>query len=188
MERDLDGRLSVRTRLIPGPCLWCWEIVDALEGEVIESSWTGRWSGYASRQEAMSAGLTRLLEKTRGSRSSRTPGRTVVMPRRSTMSSARDDASSLEGLLRPRRCLLVVPRSKLELYRSLKRSFADNDRVEVVLDRRFAQRRAATTVHEPERRRAERRVRTATEAELRSGRWTLVPVSAPSDPPHARPA
>jgi hypothetical protein len=187
MERDLDGRLLVRTRLIPGPCLWCWEIVDALEGEVIESSSTGEWSGYESRHEAMSAGLARLLEKTRGSRSRRTPSR-IGVPSRSTMSSTGDDASSLERLLRPRRCLLVVPRSKLELYLSLKRSFADNDRVEVILDRRFGQRRAATTTHEPERRGADRRVRTATEAELRAGRWTLVPVSGSSAPPRARPA
>jgi len=104
------------------------------------------------------------------------------------MSSTGDDASSLERLLRPRRCLLVVPRSKLELYLSLKRSFADNDRVEVILDRRFAQRRAATTTHEPERRGADRRVRIATEAGLRAGRWTLVPVSGSSAPPRARPA
>ena len=184
MEQDLDGRLSVRARLIPGRRLRCWEIVDALEGEVIESSWNGQWSGYLSRQEAMAAGLNRLLEKTRGSR--RTPGRTA-MPRRQT-ATARDDATSLEGLLRPRRRLLVVPRSKLELYQSLKRSFADNDRVEVILDRRFAQRRTATTGHEPERRRADRRVRTATEAELRSGRWALVPVAPPAEPPQARPA
>lgn len=185
MEDDLDGRLSVRARLIPGRRLWCWEIVDALEGEVVESSWTGQWSGYSSRQEAMVAGLNRLLEKTRGSR--RTPRRAVI-PRRQT-TSVREDITSLEGLLRPRRCLLVVPRSKLELYQSLKRSFADNDRVEVILDRRFAQRRAATAGHEPERRRADRRVRTATEAELRSGRWALVAVSPPSsDPRQARPA
>jgi len=183
MERDLDGRLVVRTRLIPGACLWCWEIADAFEGDVIESSWKGQWSGYASRQEAMSAGLTRLLEKTRGARPSRTPSR-APMPSRST----RDDASSLERLLRPRRCLLVVPRSKLDLYQSLKRSFADNDRVGVTLDRRFTQRRAGTTGREPDRRRGERRLRTATEAELRAGRWTLVPVSEPSAPPHARPA
>jgi hypothetical protein len=105
------------------------------------------------------------------------------------MSSPADDTSSLERLLRPRRCLLVVPRSKLELYLSLKRSFADNDRVEVILDRRFAQRRRAATTREPERRRAaDRRVRTATEAELRAGRWTLVPVAGSMVPPHARPA
>jgi hypothetical protein len=187
MDRDLDGRLLVRTRLIPGPSRWCWEIVDALEGEVIESSSTGEWSGYASRHEAMSAGLARLLEKTRGARSRRTPGR-IGVPSRSTMSSSGDDASSLERLLRPRRCLLVVPRSKLELYLSLKRSFADNERVEVILDRRFVQRRRAITPHEPERRRADRRVRTATEAELRAGRWALVGISGPSAPPHARPA
>jgi hypothetical protein len=183
MERDLDGRLLVRTRLIPGASLWCWEIVDALEGDVIESSWTGALSGYASRPEAMSAGVARLLEKTRGSRTNRRP-----LPSRSTLTPARDDAGSLERLLRPRRCMLIVPRSKLELYQSLKRSFADNDRVEVVLDRRFAQRRTGGASHEPERRRAERRVRTATEAELRAGRWTLVPVSEPSPPRARRPA
>jgi hypothetical protein len=183
MERDLDGRLLVRTRLIPGACLWCWEIVDALEGEVIETSWTGAWTGYSSRPEAMSAGLARLLEKTRGSRSAHR-----VAPSRPMITPARDDASSLERLLRPRRCLLVVPRSKMELYHSLKRSFADNDRVEVVLDRRFAQRRTGTTRHEPERRRTERRLRTATEAELRAGRWTLVPVSEPSPSRARRPA
>jgi hypothetical protein len=185
MERDLDGRLLVRTRLIPGPCLWCWEIVDAIEGEVIESSWTGQWSGYASRSEAMSAGLARLLEKTRGSRARRTASR----PQRTSRPAVTpDDASSLERLLRPRRCLLIVPRSKLELYRSLRRSFADNERVEVILDRRFVQRRTRAGGSEPERRRGDRRLRAATEAELRSGRWTLVPVSEPPAPPHARPA
>lgn len=188
MERDLDGRLLVRTRLLPGPCLWCWEIVDALEGDVIESSSTGDWRGYASRHEAMSAGLARLLEKTRGGRSRRTPSR-LGAPSRSAMNSPGDDASSLERLLRPRRCLLVVPRSKLELYLSLKRSFADNDRVEVILDRRFAQRRrTVTTTREPERRGADRRVRIATEAELQAGRWTLVPVAGSVVPPRARPA
>jgi hypothetical protein len=187
MERDLDGRLLVRTRLLPGPCLWCWEIVDAFDGDVIESSSAGGWSGYASRHEAMSAGLARLLEKTRGARARRAPGRPA--PGRAAMSSPADDTSSLERLLRPRRCLLVVPRSKLELYLSLKRSFADNDRVEVILDRRFAQRRRAATTREPERRRAaDRRVRTATEAELRAGRWTLVPVAGSMVSPHARPA
>ena len=183
MERDLDGRLLVRTRLIPGARLWCWEIVDALDDEVIESSWSERLSSFASRHEAMSAGLARLLEKTRDSRSNR-----KVMPSRSTITPARDDASSLERLLRPRRCLLVVPRSKLELYQSLKRSFEDNDRVEVVLDRRFSQRRRGTGSHEPERRLAERRVRTATEAELRAGRWTLLPISETSPPRARRPA
>ncbi len=188
MERDLDGRLLVRTRLLPGRRLWCWEIVDALDDDVIESSSTGEWNGYASRHEAMSAGLARLLEKTRGARSRRTPSRTAA-PSRSATSSTVDDTGSLERLLRPRRCLLVVPRSKLELYLSLKRSFADNDRVEVILDRRFAQRRRTSAIApDPERRSAERRVRVATEAELRAGRWTLVPVSGAMAPPRARPA
>lgn len=51
--------LDVRVRLLPEPCLWCWEIVD-LGGPLIHSSWAAEWTGYASRQDALAAGRTRL--------------------------------------------------------------------------------------------------------------------------------
>jgi hypothetical protein len=53
--------LDVRVRLLPDPCLWCWEIVDR-GGPLIHSSWTAEWTAYASREEALAAGRARLIE------------------------------------------------------------------------------------------------------------------------------
>jgi hypothetical protein len=71
--------------------------------------------------------------------------------------------------------LIIVPRTRPELCRSLKQSFGDNGKVQVSLDRRLATRRVRGDVHDPERRREDRRLRGDTQAELRAGRWIAVP-------------
>lgn len=53
--------MAVRVRLLPDPCLWCWEIVDR-GGRLLHSSWAAGWTAYASREEAVAAGRARLAE------------------------------------------------------------------------------------------------------------------------------
>lgn len=64
--------------------------------------------------------------------------------------------------------LLVVARERPEVYEAMRKEFADTrDRVEVVLDRRFGDRRRRSYGFTPDRRRADRR-RHDIEADLRS--------------------
>jgi poly-gamma-glutamate synthesis protein (capsule biosynthesis protein) len=56
-----EPRLSVRVRLLGEPCLWCWEIVDDVSGNEIESSWDTEWCGYPTREEAETAGRARMI-------------------------------------------------------------------------------------------------------------------------------
>jgi hypothetical protein len=51
-----DGWM-VEVRLLDDPSLWCWEILDTVQGAVVASSWTGEWIAYESREEARAAGL-----------------------------------------------------------------------------------------------------------------------------------
>lgn len=46
-------RFEVRARRLNTPPLWCWEIVDTLQGRVIESSWIRSWRAFNSRDEAL---------------------------------------------------------------------------------------------------------------------------------------
>lgn len=65
--------LDLRVRLLPEPCLWCWEIVDRHRGgALIRSSWTGEWTGYETPGEALAAGHARLaaLRSVAGGRTS----------------------------------------------------------------------------------------------------------------------
>lgn len=55
------------------------------------------------------------------------------------------------------RNLFLVSRDRPELYEQLVRDFADDRDVQVVLDRRFGERRQRLQEHRPERRRADRR-------------------------------
>jgi hypothetical protein len=59
-------RLNVRVRLLGEPCLWCWEIVDEVSGDEIESSWDTEWCGYPTREEAETVGRARLAAITKG--------------------------------------------------------------------------------------------------------------------------
>ena len=60
MSAGLTERFKVGVRLLNEPCLWCWEIRDAADGDLVESSWTAEWIGYDSREEALAEGLVRL--------------------------------------------------------------------------------------------------------------------------------
>ncbi len=60
MDHKTVDRLTVETRLLPDPCLWCWEIRDAAQGAVVESSWAADWAAYESSDEALRAGHQRL--------------------------------------------------------------------------------------------------------------------------------
>jgi len=60
---DRNPRLTVEVRLLPDPCLWCWEIRDAQCNEVLESSWAGEWTAYSSPEEALRAGRRRLTAR-----------------------------------------------------------------------------------------------------------------------------
>ena len=56
------GRMVVDVRLLCDPCLWCWEIRDAKDGRVVESSWAKEWVAFESADEAYAAGTRRLAE------------------------------------------------------------------------------------------------------------------------------
>jgi hypothetical protein len=60
MPHHLRARHTIRVRLLSEPCLWCWEIRDEANGELIENSWTSEWRGYESREKAREAGEARL--------------------------------------------------------------------------------------------------------------------------------
>src|SRR6185295_3270429 len=79
-----------------------------------------------------------------------------------------------------RSVLIVVPRTRVDLYQSLKRSFADDAKAEVVLDRRFKDRRVQTGARERERRKTDRRRRPDIDAQLKADRWVTVPVVPPT--------
>lgn len=60
---ERPATLELRVRLLPEPCLWCWEIVDRHRCDVlVHSSWAGEWTAYESSEEALAAGCTRLAE------------------------------------------------------------------------------------------------------------------------------
>jgi hypothetical protein len=69
---------------------------------------------------------------------------------------------------------IIVPKARLDLYRSLERTFGDDTKVLVILDRRLGDRRRRSDAHEPERRRGDRRRRAERDAELEAGRWVAV--------------
>jgi hypothetical protein len=71
--------------------------------------------------------------------------------------------------------LIIVPRARLDLCRSLSHSLGDDAKVQVSLDRRSTDRRVRADVYQPERRRGDRRLRPDTQAELRAGRWIVIP-------------
>lgn len=74
--------------------------------------------------------------------------------------------------------LFVVERTRPEVYDSLRRTCADIDSVQVILDRRSRERRLVTTQRDAERRRGDRRVRQLDE-ELASLGFAVVYQAAP---------
>ena len=70
--------------------------------------------------------------------------------------------------------LLVVARHRRELYEEIKRAFAGHESVQVILDRRVNQRREKKGQPMLDRRRTERRSRSAIDDQLRTIGWSLV--------------
>jgi len=133
-------RLTVKVLLLGEPPLWGWEILDTEGGGLVESSWAMEWTGYGSSREALRAGLMRLTDLTRDARR-------AVLDRRTESSPAKP------------RHLMVVARDAAELYASLKRTFAVSDGIDVILDRRFGERRQRAAPVPVDRRLGERRAR-----------------------------
>jgi hypothetical protein len=133
-------RLTVKVHLLGEPPLWGWEILDSEAGTLVESSWAMEWTGYGSSREALRAGLLRLTDLTRGARG-------AVLDRRREPSPAKS------------RHLMVIARDAAELYASLKKTFADAEGIDVVLDRRFGERRQRNAPVPLDRRQGERRSR-----------------------------
>jgi len=91
-----------------------------------------------------------------------------------------DVASIVNSRQGGRSVLILVPRSRVDLYQALKRSFADDPKAKVILDRRFRERRVRTSSPGVERRKGDRRHRTDVEAQLSAGRSVTVPIFIPA--------
>lgn len=161
-------RLTVKVHLLGAPALWGWEILDAEAGTLVESSWAMEWTGYGSSREALRAGLLRLADLTRDSRG-------AVLDRRLAPSQDK----------KPRH-LMVVARDAAELYTSLKKTFADSEGIEVVLDRRFGERRQRNAPVPTDRRRGERSARPPATSAEDSPKFRVHRHEAPASPPRPR--
>jgi len=64
------------------------------------------------------------------------------------------------------RLRFIVARDQLDLWHHLKRDFAQDEEVEVILDRRRGERRQRVQIREPQRRRADRRRRSGIDKDL----------------------
>ncbi len=74
MHRARSERLALDVRLLDEPCLWCWEIRDITNSELVESSWSAGWMAYDSREAAHTAGQTRLAQLLSGLERATLPG------------------------------------------------------------------------------------------------------------------
>ena len=74
------------------------------------------------------------------------------------------------------RVLMIVARDRTELYERLRKEFANDRAVAVVMDRRYTERRRAIVAVTPEQRRAERRRRDI-EDDLRRLGWATARAS-----------
>ncbi len=160
--------LALRTTWLAEPGVWIWEITEAGGEQVIESCWAAGWVGYGSEEEAEHAGLGRLAEMQAAA---------GAWPAGDDGSGSPPDGAATTALRTPRGRLIVVPRSRASLYRALKRSFEDDDNVEVVLDRRFRERRSGRPHDQTDRRFGDRRRRSDVEGQLAAGRSVTIPVT-----------
>jgi hypothetical protein len=79
------------------------------------------------------------------------------------------------------RQLIIVAGNRAHLYEHLKREFAGNGTVRVLLNRRVGARRARSGPYKAERRRAERRLPSKIDALLRAIGWAIVPLDVPKN-------
>jgi hypothetical protein len=172
MKGSPGNAFVVRTAWLAESNVWVWEMVDASSGEVTERSWPSHWAGYPSREGAEQAGVARLQEVAGPARVAETLG---------PPPAARGREQALPGKRQlGRSVLIVVPRTRVDLYQSLKRSFADDAKAEVVLDRRFKDRRLKPAAHDCERRKTDRRRRPDIDAQIKADRWVTVPIIPPT--------
>jgi hypothetical protein len=172
MKGSPGNAFVVRTAWLAESNVWVWEMVDASSGEVTERSWPSHWAGYPTREVAEQAGVARLQEVAGPARVAETLSPPPA-PR------GRQEASAGKRQL-GRSVLIVVPRTRVDLYQSLKRSFADDAKAEVVLDRRFKDRRVKSAAPDRDRRKTDRRRRPDIDAQLKADRWVTVPVVPPT--------
>ena len=78
------------------------------------------------------------------------------------------------------RTVYIVARDHPELFAYLRDRFSCDGNVEVILDRRFAQRRQHSSAYTPERRRADRRRRPEVDEELQIRAHVIITLSDPS--------
>jgi hypothetical protein len=81
-----------------------------------------------------------------------------------------------------RRLLFIVKADRAELYESLRRTFDGDDTVEVVQDRRHAERRGNRRAITREHRTSERRKSPELDRQLRTRGYAVVGVTAPGPP------
>jgi hypothetical protein len=74
-----------------------------------------------------------------------------------------------------RSLLIVVPRTGQDAGRSLLQVFGEDPAVQVIVDRRFNDRRVRSDGQGPDRRHGERRHRLDADSELRGDRWIAIP-------------
>ena len=74
------------------------------------------------------------------------------------------------------RNVFIVSRRHPDLYEYLRERFASDDAVEVILDRRVAQRRRSQATFTTERRRGERRRRPEVEIELQTRSHAIITI------------
>ena len=74
------------------------------------------------------------------------------------------------------RQFIIVAGDRAQLYEQLKRGFAGNGTVRVLLNRRVMARRARSGPYEAERRQADRRLPSKLDALLRAIGWAIVPL------------
>ena len=80
------------------------------------------------------------------------------------------------------RTMYIVARDHPELFAYLRDRFSGDGTVEVILDRRFAQRRQGGAHHTPERRRADRRTRPEVDQELKIRAHAIISVQDSNGP------
>jgi hypothetical protein len=84
-------------------------------------------------------------------------------------SKGRDEASGQVA-----KQIVVVARDRQKLFEYAKRAFSGNSSVEVVLDRRRAERRSGERASSPDRRRGDRRLMNEIDNHLRALGWAVV--------------